>query len=226
MRSPMVDYRQFRLKKLNTPEFAYLKLLLTWLIYFALYFLTENLIPAEKCHPIHICLDDLIPFCEWFVLPYVFWYGLIVFSLVYFLMYDVDSFRRMQIYIFTTQMIAMAIYILYPSRQDLRPAEFPRENFLTWIIGLLYKADTNTGVFPSLHCGYSLGIMSAWLRRKATPMWGKIFVTIAVILICMSTAFIKQHSAADFFAVLPVCLVAEILSDRIVTRRPYQPKNA
>ena len=225
MKTPMVDYRRFRFSRLNTPEFSHLKLLLTWLIYFTLYFLTENLIPAEKCHPIHIFLDDLIPFCEWFLIPYVFWYGLIVFSLIYFLAYDVDSFRRMQIYIFTTQMLAMAVYILYPSRQDLRPATFENNNILTWGIGLLYKADTNTGVLPSLHVAYSMGIMSAWLRRKETPLWGKLFVPFAVIMICLSTMFIKQHSAADFFAALPVCLVAEILSHRIVTRRPYQAQN-
>ena len=223
MKKPMVDYRRFRFSRLNTPEFSYLKLLLTWLIYFTLYFLTENLIPAENCHPIHIFLDDLIPFNEWFFIPYVFWYGLIVFSMLWFLLYDVDSFRRMQIYIFTTQMIAMAVYILYPSRQDLRPTSFENDNLLTWGIGFLYKFDTNTGVLPSLHVAYSMGIMSAWLRRKVTPIWGKIFVVFAVIMICLSTMFIKQHSAADFFAALPVCAVAEILSHRIVTKKPYQP---
>jgi len=67
--------------------------------------------------------------------------------------------------------------------------------------------------------------MSAWLRRKTTPLWGKLFVTFAVIMICLSTAFIKQHSAADFFAVLPVCVVAEVISHKIVTRRPYQAQN-
>ena len=36
-------------------------------------------------------------------------------------------------------------------------------------------------------------------------------VVIAVILICLSTMFIKQHSAVDFFAALPVCLLAEII---------------
>ncbi|MBQ8796732.1 MAG: phosphatidic acid phosphatase [Oscillospiraceae bacterium] len=221
MRTPMVDYRQFRFRKLNSPEFSHLKLLLTWLIYFSLYFITENLIPVEKCTPIHIFLDDLIPFCEWFIIPYVFWYGLIVFSLGYFLLYDVDSFRRLQIYIFTTQMLAMTVYILFPSRQDLRPEVFPRDNVLTGIIGFLYSFDTNTGVLPSLHVAYSLGIMSTWLRRKATPLWGSVFVVTAVVLICLSTMFIKQHSAADFFAALPVCLVAEAISHRRVTKHPY-----
>ncbi len=224
MKTPMVDYSRFRLSRLNTPEFSYLKLLFTWVVYFALYFLTENLIPAEKCTPIHIFLDDWIPFCEWFIIPYVFWYGLILFSLGYFLRWDVDSFRRLQIYIFVTQMLAMAVYILFPSRQDLRPEHFVNDNILTRVIGFLYRFDTNTGVLPSLHVAYSLGIMSTWLRRKSTPLWGRIFIVTAVILICLSTMFIKQHSAADALAAIPVCLVAELVSHAIVTQKPYQIK--
>lgn len=212
MKQPVIDYREFRLSKINDPRFSHLKLLLGWLGYFALYFLTENLIPAEKCTPVHILLDDLIPFCEIFLIPYVFWYLLIVFSLGYFLLYDVPSFRRLQTYIIVTQVAAMAIYICFPNRQDLRPEVFPRDNFLTQCIGLLYQTDTNTGVCPSLHVAYSLGIASVWLGRKSTPLWGRIFVVVAVILICLSTMFIKQHSAMDFFTALPVCLLAEIIS--------------
>ena len=211
MRRPVVDYRAFRLSKLNTPTFSHLKLLLGWVGYFALYFLTENLIPIEKCHVIHCALDDIIPFCERFILPYVGWYALVVFSLGWFLLYDVDSFKKLQTYIIITQVVAMAVYILYPSCQNLRPAEFPRENLLTDCIAFLYAFDTNTGVCPSLHCAYSIGIASVWLRRKDTAKVWKVFVVLAVTLICLSTMFIKQHSAVDFFAALPVCLLAEIL---------------
>ncbi len=212
MKKPVVDYRGFRLRRLNEPQFRHLKLLLGWVIYFALYFLTENLIPAESCTPVHMWLDDVIPFCEWFLIPYVFWYGLIVFSLGYFLLYDVESFRGLQIFIFSTQMIAMAIYILFPSRQDLRPETFANDNLLTRGVALLYRVDTNTGVCPSLHVAYSIGIASAWLKKKDAWLWWKLFVVAAVVLICLSTMFIKQHSAVDFFAALPVCLAAELLA--------------
>ena len=211
MRKPVVDYRTFRLRKINDPQFAHLKLLLGWVGYFTLYFLTENLIPAESCTPVHMWLDDLIPFCEWFLIPYVFWYGLIVFSLGYFLLYHVDSFKRLQTYIIITQVLAMAAYILFPTRQDLRPEVLPRDNFLTQCIGYLYALDTNTGVCPSLHVAYSIGIASVWTKEKdACPVW-KVFVVAAVVLICLSTMFIKQHSAVDFFAAIPVCLIAEAI---------------
>lgn len=223
MKRPVVDYRTFRLNKINEPQFAHLKLLLGWVVYFALYFLTENLIPAEKCRPVHMWLDDVIPFHEVFLIPYVFWYFLIVFSLGYFLLYHVDSFKRLQTYIIVTQLTAMAIYILFPSRQDLRPAIFPRDNFLTDCIRILYAFDTNTGVCPSLHVAYSIGIASVWTKEKGANIWWKSFVVVAVILICLSTMFIKQHSAVDFFAALPVCLLAEFIVYHRPKARPANP---
>ncbi len=221
MKKPVVDYRQFRLSKLNTPQFSHLKLLFGWLVYFAMYILTENLIPAEKCHSVHIPLDDVIPFCEWFVIPYVSWYGLIVLSLGYFALYNIDSFKRLSKYIIITQIVAMVCYILVPTRQDLRPADFPRDNFLTQMVGLLYSIDTNTGVCPSLHVGYSLGIVSVWLKEKGVSLIWKAVVVVWVVLICLSTMFIKQHSALDFFAALPMCLFAEfwVYRDRYFTNR-------
>lgn len=212
MRTPDTDYRQFCLSKINEPQFSHLKLLLGWVGYFALYFLTENLIPAEKCTPVHCFIDDIIPFCEVFVIPYVGWYLLIVGSLLYFALYNVDNFKRLQIFIIVTQIAAMAVYIIFPSRQDLRPAEFPRDNFFTDCVGILYSLDTNTGVCPSLHCAYSIGIASVWLKEKSASKGFKAFIVVFVVLICLSTMFIKQHSAVDFFAALPICLLAEFIA--------------
>jgi len=211
MKKPVVDYRQFRLSKLHDPQFSHLKLLLGWVGYFTLYFLTENLIPRENCHVVYSPLDDLIPFCEVFIIPYVFWYALIVISLLYFLLYNVESFKKLQTYIIITQVAAMTIYILFPNRQDLRPTEFPRENVFTQVISWLYAFDTSTNVCPSLHVAYSLGIASVWVKEKDVSRWWKAFVVVAVILICMSTAFIKQHSVLDAFAALPICAAAELI---------------
>lgn len=211
MKKMTVDYKNFRPSKINDPPFSHLKLLLSWPVYFAMYFLTENFIPVEKCYVIHSPLDDYIPFCEFFVIPYVFWYALIAGSLLYFLLYNVESFKKLQIYIIITQIAAMAVYIIFPNVQNLRPETFVRDNIFTDIINLLYTLDTNTNVFPSLHVAYSIGIVSIWTKEKAAPLGVKLFVVISAILICLSTAFIKQHSVLDGFAALPVCLTAEFI---------------
>jgi len=209
MRKPVVDYTKFRLSKLKDPEYKHLLFLLGWLGYFALYFLTENLIPAEKCYPVHCFLDDVVPFCEYFVIPYVGWYLLIVASLIYFALYNPDNFKNMMKFIIVTQVVAMVVYIVFPNRQDLRPLEFARDNIFTDIVGLLYSADTNTGVCPSLHVAYSIGIASTWLKEKSASVFTKIFVTVFCFFICISVAFVKQHSVVDIFAALPLCLLAE-----------------
>jgi len=211
MKKTIYDYSEFRLNRINDPRFSHLKLLLSWLGYFALYFLTENLIPAEKCRPVHCALDDIIPFCEYFVIPYVLWYVLIVVSLLYFLLYNVESFKKLQTYIIITQVAAMLIYILFPNRQDLRPDILTSDNFCTDIIMLLYSFDTNTGVCPSLHCAYSIGIASVWLKEKDVSVLLRAGIAVFCAVICVSTMFIKQHSVLDFVAALPICLLAEIL---------------
>jgi len=209
VRPPVIDYRTFRLRKLNTPEFSHLKLLFGWVGYFTLYFLTESIIPADSCTSVYCFLDNLIPFCEWFIIPYVLWYLLVAGSLLYFALYHIDSFRKLSAYIIITQVAAMAIYILFPTRQDLRPAEFPHENVLTQIIAFLYRFDTNTNVCPSLHVAYSLGIASVWLKENDVSRLWKACILVFVILVCLSTAFIKQHSVLDGFAAIPICIFAE-----------------
>lgn len=212
MKKPVVDYRTFRLSKINTPEFSHLKLLLGWAVYFVLFFITENFIPVENCYVVYSPLDDIIPFCEVFVIPYVLWYLYVFGSLLYFALYNVDSFKRLMIFLIFVQLTAMLVYIVFPNRQDLRPTEFPRDNILSDVVGLLYQHDTNTNVCPSMHVAFSIAVASAWLKEKAANIPWKAFSTIFAILVCLSTAFIKQHSVVDAFVALPFCLVAECIA--------------
>lgn len=209
MKKPPVDYRGFRLSKINDPAYSHIWLLLGWVFYFVMYFLTENLIPPESCAPVHCALDDKIPFCEYFLVFYVGWYLLVFGSLAWYFFTDVENFRKLQTYIIITQVLAMAAYILFPSRQDLRPEVFARDNLFTHAAAFIYSFDTSTGVCPSLHVAYSLGILSVfWRDRDASRLW-KAALTVLVVMICLSVCFVKQHSALDVLAALPVCAVAE-----------------
>ena len=202
MKKPMVDYREFRFSRLNTPQFSHVWLLAGWLVYFALYFLTENLIPAEACHVVHCALDDVIPFHEFFAIFYCYWYVYLVGSLLYFFLYDVVSFKRLQVFLIFTQLSAMLVYILWPSVQHLRPETFARDNLLTRLMAFIYAFDTPTGVCPSLHVAYSVGIACVWCSRKPTSRGMKAFVIVSAVLISISTAFVKQHSVVDILAAL------------------------
>ena len=209
MKKPEIDYREFRFSRINEPQFRHLWLLLGWVGYFVLYFLTENFIPVERCTPIHCHLDDLIPFNEFFLIFYCAWYVLVFGSLLYYLLYDVKSFSNLQKFIMVTQAVAMLIYILFPSRQDMRPDEFVRDNVLTHLMAFIYDFDTATGVCPSLHVGYSLGILSVFAKKHGWRSGWTYAILFLVVMISISTAFVKQHSVIDIVAALPLGLLAE-----------------
>ena len=172
MKKQRYDYSNLSWQTRNEPQYSHLKLIWGWVIYFLLYFLTENLIPVEKCHPVHIWLDDLIPFNEYFAIFYCGWFLLVAGSLLYYLLYDVESFRKLQTFLIVTQLVAMACYIIYPTRQDLRPEHFDRNNIFTFVMGFIYAFDTSTGVCPSLHAAYSIGILSVGLKDKILSIFG------------------------------------------------------
>lgn len=221
MKKALVDYSGFSLRRLKDKRFSHILLLGGWIGYFALYFITENLIPLERCHVVHCALDDMIPFNEFFVIFYVGWYLLVFGSLAYTLFFDVENFRNIQIYIMITQAVAMLCYIVWPSVQQLRPEAFPRDNVLTWLMGIIYSFDTPTGVCPSLHVAYSVGILSAALKDKRLAVGWKAALTIFVIMVSLAVCFVKQHSALDVLAAIPVCLLAEAL---VYGRKFYLPK--
>ncbi len=211
MKQPSVDYRKLRLSNVTSPEYRHVLLLGGWIVYFSLYFITENLIPYERCHVIHSALDELIPFCEFFVVPYLLWFFLVAGSLLYLLLYDIPAFRKLCIYIMITQAGAMLVYIILPNIQLLRPETMPRENFFTWVVRFVYSFDTPTGVLPSLHAAYSFAILSVFEHRRATSLWWRILLPFCVVIIIAATFFVKQHSVLDALAAIPLCLIGEAL---------------
>ncbi|MDY3224461.1 MAG: phosphatase PAP2 family protein [Candidatus Faecousia sp.] len=209
---PVVDYRKLRLNNLNTEEFRHLKLLLFWPIYGFLFLFVERIYVVDYYYPMHCPLDDLIPFNEFFLIPYLFWFVYLVGIHVYTLLYDLDAFRRMMKYIIFTYSITILIYLVFPTCQELRPVRFERDNLLTRFLAGFYQFDTNTNVCPSIHVIGSLAVMEAALYTKTirSRVWKWGFV-IAATLICVSTVFLKQHSVLDLLAALPLCLVAHFL---------------
>ena len=207
----MIDYRKLRLNNLNSPQFRHLYLLLFWAVFGVFFLAVERLIPRTY-HPVWCQLDDLIPFCEWFFIPYMFWFVFLVGMLAYTLFFDVPAFKRMMYFVMITYGVTMIVYLVYPTCQELRPTEFPRDNFLTRFAAWFYAFDTNTNVCPSLHCVGSLAVaFAAWdTKRFSSRGWKAAFMGMAV-LISVSTVFVKQHSVIDVMWAYVLCFGAYAL---------------
>jgi len=161
---------------------------------------------------IHCKLDDLIPFCEVFVIPYILWFAYVAIFLALFFFLSKDEFYKITAYMFIGMTICLFIYTIYPNGHDLRLSEFPRENIFTHLVSLFYDNDTCTNVLPSIHSFNSLVIMIAVFKSNVLRKYRYYstlcsFCTITTILIMLSTVFIKQHSILDMVAAIVLSLV-------------------
>ena len=194
--------------RLNTPEFSHVWLLLYWPLFGLGFSYVERFYPVAHYINMHCALDDLIPFNEWFLIPYLFWFVYLIGAVAYTFFFDVPGFRRMMRFVMITYSVTLIIYFLFPTCQMLRPEVFPRDNALTRFIAGFYVFDTNTNVCPSLHV---IGSMAAFFAFWYAPIFSKrgwrIASTVAAFFISISTVFMKQHSILDVAAAIPLCAI-------------------
>ena len=148
---------------------------------------------------IHMNLDDYIPFCEVFVVPYLLWFLYVPAVLLYLLVKDGDGYWKNAVFLATGMTVFLLISTFIPNMHHLRLHTFPRDNVFTRIIGILWRVDTPTNLFPSIHVFNSLAAHFAVLNNEklGANKWvrrGSLTLCVSIIL---STVLIKQHSVFD-----------------------------
>ncbi len=161
-------------------------------------------------------LDDLIPFNEWFVIPYFLWFAYIAIGYVFLFFNNKSDFLRMCLFLYVGMTICLIVYTFFPNYQNLRVdyEALGRRNILTEAIRLLQLGDTNYNVFPSIHCLNSIGMNIAlakneWCKKRP---WLIVLVTLLTVSICLSTVFVKQHSILDMFGAIGLSIPLYLIS--------------
>lgn len=195
-----------RVKK-ELPKYKHAWPLLYFFIYLPWFLILEQKITPDYAglHIIHCPLDDMIPFCEWFVIPYLIWFLYIPAVFLFLFYHSKKEFYRMCAYEFTGMTIALLVCTFYPNGLELRLSNIGRENILIDLVHFLYNNDTPTNVFPSLHVYVTISahiclVKSPHMQGLNSRKHIKVISLILAILICMSTLFLKQHSVLDVLA--------------------------
>lgn len=207
-------------------QYSYVLLVLYVPVYLISFFIIEHLVPETADYWSSWCfLDDWIPFNEWFVIPYYFWYPLLFIVGIWLMIKDVPNFKLYMYCIMIGFSVSVIICLIFPNGQDLRPEVFPRDNFLTDMVKAIYAADTNTNVMPSVHAvGAIVAAFGICTTETVRNIWIKILSVCMAVLICMATCFIKQHSVLDVFASLVLCGVIYIVVYVFIRRSSVSPK--
>ena len=177
-----------------------------------------------KIHIIHSLADDKIPFCPYFIIPYVLWYFFLIGTVIYF---AVSCPGKKEYYQYLgTLGVGMTLFLLisyvYPNGQQLRPDLSNAGNgvFIS-VVRFLYKIDTPTNIFPSMHVFNATASCIALYQNERCRK-NKIFTVSQLILgvaIVLSTMFLKQHSVADVMTALILNILCYQLFYRVIPAR-------
>jgi membrane-associated phospholipid phosphatase len=151
-------------------------------------------------HIIHSTLDDYIPFCEYFIVPYVLWFGFIGVTLWYFAFrcHDRKEYDQLIGALGTGMTVFLITSYLYPNGHDLRP-ELSDGNLFIQAVKILYQMDTPTNILPSIHVFNTIACAVALCKNREIQknrwiVWG---TKVLSVLIILSTMFLKQHTVLD-----------------------------
>lgn len=197
----------------------------TWefLWFSALYLLGFAFIEHRRVRPyiIHTRWDDMIPFCEYFIIPYLLWFAFIAVCLIWFGMFQSSQreYQALSRNLAFGCTVFLIISVIFPNGQHLRPV-LAGDNVFQQMVLLLYRTDTCTNVFPSVHVFNSVACCSAvlrnhFLRSRRGVAVSTVVLTVSIIL---ATVFLKQHTVVDVFG----ALLLNAISDRLF----YQKEGA
>lgn len=195
-------------------KFKHAWVLSYFFIYILWFYILETKVTTNYT-PIKIKLDDLIPFNEWFVIPYFLWFFYIAVTIIYFFFASKEDYYKCTAFLFIGMTICLIIYTIWPNGQNLRPdlSQLGRDNIAIHLVSKLYRADTATNVCPSIHVFNSIGACIAIHRSQSLKKhrWIQSISTILTILISLSTMFLKQHSALDVIAGIILAVIMYFL---------------
>ena len=192
------------------------------LVYMVFYMLGFGIVESaghRHYHVIHSVIDDMIPFNEYFVVPYMFWFFFVAAGILWFIFFGKDraEYYKMVSVLAIGMTIFLVVSCVYPNCQDLRPTEFLHHNMFTDMVRRLYMTDTPTNVLPSIHVYNSLAIFYAVNSSRQLQRHRLVRLTTGVIagLIVLSTMFIKQHSVVDVSMGILLSLAVQMCCDRV-----------
>ena len=89
---------------------------LYWVVYLVWFFWLDLTIKNPK-YIIHAPLDDLIPFCEWFVFPYCSWFFLLAGVTALLWWYDTASYDKLCLMMFSGMTFCLILYMVIVSER-------------------------------------------------------------------------------------------------------------
>lgn len=171
-------------------------------------------------HFVHTIIDEYIPFCRFFIIPYYFWFFYVTGTILWIgiIKPQDEEYKRLIFNLGAGMIMFLIICLIYPNGHHLRPV-VPVRDVFSQAVRYLYSIDTPTNILPSLHVYNSVACSIALYRAasKENKKMSRIIVTIISVLIILSTMLLKQHSVVDVILAL---ILSEVTHHFIYRYKP------
>lgn len=180
------------------PRYAFVSLLFCLLLDLAVYSLTKPFVERLSGYDLSTPLDGMIPFSPWWIIVY---FGCFAFWAVNFVMItrtDKEHWYRFYTAVCFALIVCGVFFVVMPV--TITRPEITEDGLIYDLVRFLYKIDTPTNLFPSIHCLASWYCWVGIRGRKEIALWYRIFSFVVAVAVFCSTVFLKQHFIVDGIA--------------------------
>ena len=164
------------------------------LIYTAMFLLTLVFYYLHSKRKSKYCfeskIDRLIPLTPIFIIPYSFYFPILIFAFVF--LWNTDLYMGFIKMILICAVINSLFWLIFPN--GVKRREITKKGFFYDSVRLLRKMDRESNAFPSAHVSHTL-VVSFWLWRLFPSYL--ILISVICFSVIISVLFTKQHYILD-----------------------------
>ena len=186
------------------PRYALLPVIITCVYQISFYFLITFIVKNFPTYSLAIPgIDENIPFIPAFIIPYT-----LSFPFWYITFFIIGTTEKKHFYNFISMCLigyTIGFIMLMVIHGGIERLELDTSNFFEWCLSFMYMMDNpDMGIklFPSFHVLVSFYICVGLFRQKNIHISYRIISIIMLVIISLSTVFIKQHYFVDIIAAL------------------------
>lgn len=195
---------------------CYILLILAFYCIQLLLYETSKIISTDW-HVIDMKIDELIPFCKYFIVFYFTYYFFPPIQLYLMSYNDKRKFYKILISVLLSIIVSNICFWVYQVKM-VRP-EITGNDFFSSLVRWIYGMDKGAlNCFPSIHAIMGTLMVISGFKTKGFPKWFQITSIVFGVGCIMSTVFVKQHYFIDMVVGTIIMLVFYLLVNFIDNR--------
>lgn len=167
-----------------------------WLSNLAYNYINQKTVNANI---INTFIDNAIPFNQYFVVPYLFWFAYVIGVMIFLATLKNNKFYGILLGINIGLIISYIVYLVFPTYVP-RPDVVTTDIFSKAVVNLVYAKDLPYNCCPSSHVLLTTLVMLYIQKEQSAHKILKIAVHIIGSMVILSTMFLKQHYFIDVVA--------------------------